>query len=408
MKQRLYRYRAVDSYGEPLDGTMEAESAERVTSLLNERGVQVNKVEPLIPDQPLTPTGRPLDWQELSMFNEQLMAITKSKLPLAPSIKAMSRDLKKGALKFALDELQKELELGRSLEEAIASHPHLFPAMYISMIRAGERTGNLPGILEMMNTHSTRMVDLKNQLRLVLAYPAMVLSLSILIIGFILIKVVPVFADIFAEFGAGLPAPTQFLVDLSDFITQQFSLFLILLPFINVGIIALWYYLRRTTAGQHMYDLMLSKTPILGRAYRLTSLARFARSLGLMLKSQVPILESLDLAAASSGNSVLTAHINRVAIQVARGERMADAFSDTNYFPHAFCWFLANGEAYGNIPEVLLDASHAYEQDVARNEHALISILGPALVTGLGITIGFIIVALYMPIFSLGDAMQGL
>jgi len=408
MKQRLYRYRAVDSYGEPLDGTMEAESAEHVTTILSERGVQVNEVEPLIPDQPLAPTGRPLDWQELSMFNEQLMAITKSKLPLAPSIKAMSRDLKKGALKSALDDLQKELEQGRSLEEAIASAPQIFPAMYISMIRAGERSGNLPGILEMMNTHSTRMVDLKNQLRLVLAYPAMVLSLSILIVGFILIKVVPVFAEIFMEFGAGLPAPTQFLVDLSQFVTQQFSTLVICIPFVVAGFLALRFYLKNTTTGQHIYDVILSNTPIIGRAYRLTSLARFARSLGLMLKSQVPILESLDLAAASSGNSVLTRHINRVAIQVARGEKLADAFSDTDYFPHAFCWFLANGEAYGNIPEVLLDASHAYEQDVARNEHALISMLSPVIVTALGLFVGFMVIALYMPIFSLGDAMQGM
>ena len=408
MNTRLYRYRAVDLYGEPLEGTMEEQNAEEVTRILSERGVQVNEVELLVPDQPLAPTGRALDWQELSMFNEQLRAITKSKLPLAPSIKAMSRDLKKGALKAALNDIETDLSLGRSLEESIAHHPDIFPSMYISMIRAGERTGNLPGVLEMMNAHSSRMVDLKNQLRLVLAYPAMVLLMSIFIMGFILMKVVPVFAEIFQEFGAGLPAPTQFLVDISDLLVYQQPLMLSVLAVVAIAVFGIRYYLRNAPGGQLLNDRILLSTPLIGRAYRLSSLARFSRSLGLMLNSQVPILESLDLAAAASGNAVLTRHVHHAAIEIMEGEKMADAFSDCDYFPHAFCWFIANGEAYGNLPEVLLDASHAYEQDVAQNEQSLINVLSPVIVTALGIALGFVIIALYMPIFSLGDAMQGM
>jgi type IV pilus assembly protein PilC len=406
MSRHLFRYRAVDQYGEPLDGTMEEESAETVTSVLSERGVQVNSVE-MVVDEDGPVSGRALDWNELALFNEQLQTITRSGLPLAPSLKAMARDLNSGRLRTLLHTIESDLNSGKSLEQAVQRHPQSFPAMYVSMIRAGEKTGNLPGVLEMMGEHSTRMLDIKDRVKIILAYPAIVLAVSLLVIYFLLVRVVPVFADIFGEFGAGLPAQTQFLVDISDLLISHQAGFAVLLISAIVCLVVGHEYLQRSSHGQFIQDTVLLNTPLIGRAFRLTSLARFARALGLMLRSQVPILESLDLAATASGNAALKENVDRAAIQIAQGEKIADAFSDTGYFPHAFCWFLANGESFGELPKTLLEVSRTYEDSIDHQDRAILGLLGPGIIIALGFFIGFVIISLYIPIFTLGDAMGG-
>jgi len=407
MKKRLFKYRAVDSFGEPVEGTMDESSAEQVTKLLVERGIQVNSVQPMVVESGGRRSGRPLEWNDISMFNDQLLAITKSKLPLAPSIKALSRDLKAGRLKGVLDELHKELELGKSLEEALRNNAASFPSMYVRLIQAGEQTGNLAGVLEIMNSHSTRMVDIKTKLRTALAYPAMVVVSSIFVILFILIEIIPEYVTIFKEFGAGLPAPTEFLVFLSDIvINHQLRLAIGTVILILVGF-GLRHVFGATIRGREIFDRIFLMTPFLGKVFRTSSLARFSQTLGLMLSSRMPVIESLDLASAASGNAVLQKHANKAAIEIAKGEKLADALSDTGYFPHGYCWFLANGEAYQNLPNVLLDVGRSYEKDVAQSDEGLLFLLGPVIVVALGIFLGFVVVSMYLPIFSLGDAIQG-
>jgi len=404
MQKRLFRYRAVDQYGEPLEGTMEEVSAESVTTILSERGIQVNEVEMVLPEAAPT-LSRALDWNELALFNDQLQTITRAGLPLAASLKAMARDLGRGRLRNLLNDIGRDLEDGRSLEEAIERHPQNFPPMYVSMIRAGERTGNLPGILDMMGQHSTRMLDIKNQLKIILAYPSMVLGTSMFVVYHILIEVVPAFAETFDEFGAGLPAPTQFLVYLSGLLIPHKLEFGILIVGVLISLIVGYKYLRQSPNGQLILDRILLRIPFLGRIFRLTSLARFSRSLGLMLDSQVPIIESLDLAAAASGNAALKSNVDRATIHIAQGEKIADAFSDTAYFPHAFCWFLANGESFGELPKTLLEVSHSYEESLTQHDRMLINLLAPIVIVLLSFFLGFVIFALYLPIFTLGNAL---
>lgn len=407
MARKLYRYRAVDQFGEPVNGVMEEESAEQVTTILGERGLQVNDVQPDKPDSFERAKGRPLTWDEVAQFNEHLVSITRAKLPLAPSLKAIAHDLDSGRLRNAVLQVQKQLEGGSSLEDAIERFGDGFPPVYRSMIRAGERTGNLSGVLDMMNRHSNRMLDLKAQLAVVLSYPLIVSSMAMFVVLFLLIKVVPVFEDIFEEFGAGLPEPTQFLVSLSHLILDRQELVLTVVGVTVFALISLYIFLKRSRNGQVILDRFLMHLPFIGPMFRLSSLSRFAQSLGLMLQSQVPILESLDLAATSSGNALLKRHVDEAAIHIAQGEKVADALSDTGYFPHGFCWFLANGENYGELPQTLLDVSESYEQSIATQDRVTLNLLGPIIVFGLAFVIGFIVIALYLPIFTLGDAMGG-
>lgn len=407
MAGKLYRYEAVDQQGEPVNGSMEEISAERVTTILSERGLQVNHVESQDAEG-FSRRGRgKLSWEEISQFNEHLVAITKSGMPIAPSLKAVSHDLQRGSLRSAVESIGKSLDAGMSLEDALESNGAQFPSVYRSMIRAGERTGNLPGVLDMMARHSTRMLDLKAQVIATMTYPVIAFTIAFFIVVFMLVEVVPVFSDIFGEFGAALPAPTEFLLDISYVVDNHLGATLAVVIGACVSCIAAYVATRSTISGRALLDALAESLPFVGKSFHVASVARFSRSLGLMLKSEVPLLESLDLAATSSNNLVLKRHVDAAAVQVARGEKVADALSDTGYFPHAFCWFIANGESFGTLPDTLITVSDSYEQSVTNNDKVALNLLAPALVLTLALVVGYIVMALYMPIFTLGDAISG-
>ena len=403
----LFKYRAVDQSGEPMEGTMEEDSAQRVTLILQERGAQVNHVEEIGEAPTLARGTSRLRWEDLALLNDQLLSIVRGGIPIAPAVKAMAKDIDNRRLKPVLVQLQRDLEAGRSLEDALERSPRRFPPIYLSLVRAGEQSGNLAGVLEMLRSHSTRLLDLRDRIFIALTYPTFVVIVAIIVLLNIFIYVVPTFEEIFNEFGAGLPAPTQFLVDVSRLLRTH-TLEAVAAAAITLALagLAVWR-IRGSDTGRAGADRIRQAVPILGRTFRMVTLARFSRALGMLLRANVPILESLDLASASSGNDYLRAKVRDASVHIAQGEKIADAFSDTHYFPHSYLWFLANGEARGQVPETLLDLSKTYEQEVSTRDEAMIHLIMPMAIIALGFVIGFIIVALYLPIFTLGDAISG-
>lgn len=389
-----------------MEGTMEEESAQRVTLILQERGAQVNHVEEVGEAPSLARGTSRLRWEDLAMLNDQLLSITRGGIPIAPAVKAMAKDIDNRRLKPVLEKLQQDLEAGRSLEDALQRSPKRFPPIYLSLIRAGEQSGNLAGVLEMLRSYSTRLLDLRDRIFISLTYPAFVLIVAIIFLLNIFLYIVPVFAEIFSEFGSSLPAPTQFLVDISQFLHTR-TLEFVAVAAILLGLVAFAFWrIKASEAGRAAADRLRQAVPILGRTFRMVTLARFSRALGMLLRANVPILESLDLASAASGNEYLRANVQKAAVHISQGEKIADAFSDTHYFPHSYLWFLANGEARGQVEETLLDLSETYEQEVSTRDDALIHLITPVAILALGLVVGFIIVALYLPIFTLGDALS--
>jgi len=402
----LFKYRAVDPSGEPMEGTMEEESAQRVTSILQERGAQVNRVEKIGKTPSLGRGTSRLRWEDLAILNEQLLSITRGNIPIAPAVKAMAKDIDNRRLKPVLEQLQEDLEAGRSLEESLERSPKRFPSIYLSLVRAGEQSGNLAGVLEMLRSHSTRLLDLRDRIFISLTYPVIVVIVAIMFLVFLFLKIVPVFAEIFTEFGSSLPAPTQFLVDLSDALRYWTAGKVVFWAIVVVlACFAVWH-MRGSSSGRARADRLRQTVPIFGRTFRMVTLARFSRALGMLLRANVPILESLDLASAASGNEYLRANVQKASVHISQGEKIADAFSDTHYFPHSYLWFLANGEARGQVPETLLELSETYEQEVSTRDESMIHMIAPFAILGLGFIIGFIVVALYLPIFTLGDAIS--
>ena len=403
----LYQYRAVNADGGAVVGTMEERSAYRVTSLLGERGLQVNDVERVDRRVGLIHlTGR-LGWDDLHFLNEQLLAITRSALPLAPALKSLSADLHRPRLRRALAAVHEELDRGKSLEEAMLAHQEYFPSVYASIVRAGERSGNLPGVLAVLTDYSGRMLEVRNRVQVAAAYPLLVLISSTIVMGFLALKVVPQFAEVFREFGAGLPAPTQFWVDLSAFLGAHVLGTVLAGVCFCGGAIIVVIAIGRWRSSGFALDWMKSKLPVVGRVYYAGSVARFSRTLALLLASRVPVLESLDLAAAAAGNAGLRRAIHEAAPLVAQGLRIADALESTRFFGHSFCWLLATGEERGEADVSLASLADSFERQVVGTDRMVTTMLAPLLIVIVGSVIGFMVISLYLPIFTLGDAISG-
>lgn len=403
----LYRYRAVDLQGNPVEDTMEAPSAHRVVAVLHERGLRVSTVEEANPPPGLLRVSRQLTWQELHLFITQLASIVKSGLPLAPALQSLAKDLGRSRLKGAIDRLRIDIERGVSLNEAIAAQPRVFPHLFSAAIRAGEASGNMAGVLQLLARYTGRVLQLRSSIQLALVYPVTVLAAAFCIMIFLLVKVVPVFAEIFNDFGGQLPGPTRLLVALSSVVSLHAGTVVVAVVAAVLGLMLLWRLAQRSDQGRIACDWIRTHAPVVGAVHHLVALARFCRSLGLLLASRVPILESLELAAASSGSAILERAVAEANLMIASGERLADALDSTGFFGHTFCWMVSTAENRGEVETALESLAETYEREAALRDRLAVAFVTPALIFVVGGVIAFVVVSLYLPIFTLGDVVSG-
>jgi type IV pilus assembly protein PilC len=402
-----YRYRALDDQGNPVDGTMESTSARQVTVKLQERGYTVNEVAELHPQTSLLQVAHKLNWDDIQLFTEQLHAITKSELPLAPALKSLAADLRNPRLKPVLDDMQRSLEQGASLEEAVQKNRDAFPSVFPAIIKAGEVSGNLPGVLQVITHYASRMVDLKNSLQTVMAYPIMLMVFAVGIFFFLTTKVLPVFAEIFDEIGGQLPSPTRFWVGIGEHVAQHWNIWVYVFCVIAIGLHLIRRMLERSEGGREWLDWLRLHLPVAGHTYYLISISRFTQTLALLLSSKVPIIESIELAAAASGSAQLQRVSAQAALDVAGGLGLGEALSQTGFFGHHFCWLLSTSEERGDVETALDSLARSYQCEVALRDRAIGILVAPLIIGAVGILFGSMILSLYLPIFSMGDAISG-
>lgn len=403
----LFTYRAVDENGRATTGTMEESSARHVSTILRERGLQVSSVELAEKRWVIPRLGRALTWEEVNLFNEQLLAIARSGLPLAESLQALAEDVDNPRLRPVFKSLQGELERGASLEDALAGLEGHLPPTYVSAIRAGERTGNLPGVLAILGEESERMVTLKNSFRVAMVYPILVVIASFLVLGFLLRYVVPEFEAIFADFGANLPWLTRAMLGVSRFVQRYWFYLLAGLGICSVLLFAWWRGYGRTRPRSVFMDQVRLWCGPFGRLYYAVSMSRFLRHLAMLEASEVPLMEGLQLSASASGNAVLVRAVGLAAVLVSQGERLSRAFEETGFFDHTFCWLLATAEDRGDVIETLRRLANMYARNSERLGGALAAAITPVLLLFLGFAVGGLVVAMYLPIFTLADVMSG-
>lgn len=399
----LYRYKAVDANGHAVNGTMDEASARRVAAVLEEKGLQVSSVEPAEAPRAIPFRRERVSWEDVEFLNTQLIALTRSGLPLAPALEAIGRELRRGSLKSLVDDLHSALQAGRSLGEALDRHRGSVPPVYAAAIRAGEETGNLPAVLELCAGYTAQMVALRSRLREAMTYPIVVLIMMVLMLTYLLNYTIPQFADVFKDFGARLPALTMFWLRMSEITRANYGII-----FAGIcGAVAALIVAGRTEQGRYLGDWLRLKTWGVGHAFNSVSMARFCRSMGILLSGKAPMDSSIELASATCGNAVLESAARDAADSVRNGMKASQAFEATGYFSGLFCWLLQVSEERGDAEHAFLDLAKSYDETFTRVSRVMVSVLTPAILCVMALIVMSVILALYLPIFSLADAISG-
>ena len=398
-----YEYRAVDREGREEVGTAEASSPREVVMSLGAKGLQVSSVK-RIREGEFTLLGhkRRVTLDDLMLFNRQLASMINTDLPLVPSLQALSRDMRKGRFKTVLDKVRKDVEEGTSLTEALSKHPAVFSKFYLTMIRAGEKSGNLPGILSQLADHTQSMAMLQKKVKEALIYPALVIVVAMAILTFLVRFVIPTFAEMFRDMGQALPPLTRLILELH----YQFRHVLIgLLALIGlIWLLKSW--LARSKAGSLALDRLKLKLPIFGPFIRNTAIGNFCRTLGILLQAGVPMLNALELAGTASSNRLIEVACQEMARGVNEGERVTKPMKRFRIFPHTLVWMLSVGEQRGKLDESLLRLGGLYREQIERILRRIEIALVPICIIIIGLIVGSVIIALFLPLIQMAMSMS--
>ncbi len=340
---------------------------------------------------------------EVAVFTRQFSIMLNAGLPLIQALDAIAQQHPNQGFKAVLDIIRGDVEAGSTLSAAMSRHPKVFDPLFTNMIAAGETGGILDTILQRLSVFIEKIVKLKRALRSAMIYPATILTIAIGVVIIILWKVVPVFATLFEGFNVELPLLTRAVIMLSGLI-ERYVIFLAV--FVALGIFGLKSYYK-TDKGRHVIDKTLLKFPILGDIIRKITVARFTRTLATLLTSGVPILEGLNITAKTSGNAVLEDVIYQIRQRIEEGGNMADPMRQSGFFPPMVTQMVSVGESTGEMDTMLVKIADYYEEEVDVLVANLLTILEPIMMVFLGVMVGGIVIAMYMPLFKLIKVLSG-
>jgi type IV pilus assembly protein PilC len=330
-------------------------------------------------------------------FTSQLATLQDAGLPILRSLRILENQLKAGPMKRIVTGLAEDVEGGTSLSEAMAKYPYVFDDLYVNLVRAGEAGGALTAIFNRLSEFMEKAEALARKIKSAMVYPILVVTFAIAVMVYIMVAVVPKFEDAFKSLGGKLPAPTQFLIDTSRFLADRWWVIL-LAVFVLIATVA---GVGRTAGGRRFFDRMKIRMWIFGPIAHGTQIARFSRTLGTLSASGVERLRSLDIVADSSGNRVFEEGVRTVQAAVREGEAMARPMGETKLFDDVVVNMVDVGEETGELDKMLLKVADVYEAQVDNRVSAMMSILEPVLIVTLGLVVGFIVVALFLPLLSI-------
>ena len=340
--------------------------------------------------------------RDLAVFSRQLATVLESGIPIARGLRGLAADGAKGVMGKVVPDLAARLERGESLFEATSAHPEAFPPMYRSMIRAGERAGTLDRIVAELAVYLEKVDDLQGKVKSALSYPLFILGFTLLATLFLVLQVVPTFSGIYKELGQDLPGITQFVLNISDSIRHQGGLWLLGAVVLAAAVWAV----TRHPRVRYAMDYALLKLPVFGPIVTKSVMSRFARTLGILVGSGLPILESLELVKGAADNRVIVSAVEQAQELITAGHGVTEAFQATGRFPELVIQLMATGEEAGDLDGMLLKAADFYDRQVEGAVHSISSLIEPLMIVLVGGIIGFIVVSMFMPIFKMGDAMM--
>jgi len=337
--------------------------------------------------------------KQLMTFTRQLATLIDAGLPIIRSLFILTEQVESVVFKDKIHAMIKDIEGGSSLSEAMAKHPKVFDALFVNMVRAGEIGGVLEAVLNKIATFLEKRQALKGKVKSAMMYPLVVTILAFGITMFILVYIMPKFVDIFEQLGAELPGLTLALIRASEAVTDWKRLIIILLCI--TALVVLYIKINNTSNGKYFFDRAKMKFPVFGPLLQKIAITRFASTLATLITSGVPILQALDICRDTSGNEVVARAMDKVYASVKDGDSIHEPLSECPVFPPLVVHMVAVGEETGAIDQMLIKVAEAYEREVDDTVNALTSILEPLLIVFLGVIVGVIVVALYLPLFSI-------
>jgi len=340
---------------------------------------------------------------DLMIFTRQFSTMIESGLPLIQGLDILASQHDNKAFKAILTQVKEDVEKGSTFADALKKHPKIFDDLFVNLVAAGEVGGILDTILKRLAAYIEKAHKLKKRVKGAMFYPASIVTVAVVVIIVLLYFVVPTFKSLFESFGAALPTPTQIVINLSD-LMKKYILYVI------IGMVALFFAFRRyykTENGRKVIDTIMLKLPVFGPLLRKVAVARFTRTLGTMLSSGVPILDALDIVAKTAGNKVLEEAIYKTKQRVSEGKSLVEPLEESGVFPPMVTRMIAVGEATGALDSMLSKIADFYDEEVDAAVEALTSLMEPMLMVFLGVIIGGLVVAMYLPIFKLGSVIGG-
>ena len=397
-KVPVWRWEGKTRQGEVRSGEMEAQDEQSVRSRLSQMGLEVGKVKKKPKEFHLAIPGLGgVSSKDILVFTRQFSVMIDAGLPLVQGLDIIGSQADNPAFRKVLLDVKARVEAGSTFADALAEHPKAFDELFVQLVRAGEVGGILDTILQRLGAYIEKNEKLKRRVKGAMVYPAIVLAVAVAVLIVLIGYVVPVFEKMFKDFGGALPAPTQFLVDLSFGFRNRWYLFL----GVPVALFVAFRALLRTDKGRRRWDALVLKLPVFGPVVRKVAVARFTRTLGTMLSSGVPILDALEIVARSAGNKTVERAILYTRAKISEGKNVAGPLAETKVFPPMVVQMIGVGEATGAMDAMLNKIADFYDDEVDVAIAALTSMIEPLMMVFLGSTVGFFMVAMYLPIFSM-------
>lgn len=393
-KALIWAWQGVDKAGKKVRGEMRAATEAVVSNALRRQGIKVDKIK-----KQTFRGGSAVKEKEIALFTRQLATMTRAGVPLLQAFDIAARSTGNNRLSRLLLEIKGDIEAGNSLAVSFRRHPMQFDELYCNLVGAGEQAGILDAILDRLAVYKEKILALKGKIKSAMFYPATVIVVAVVVVAIIMWFVIPSFKEVFKSFGADLPWLTNLVVAVSDWFVQ-FWWVVLGVPLIAFGI--LWFCWKRFPALKHWIDRVSLKLPVLGEILEKAAVARWTRTLSTMFAAGVPLVDALSSVAGAAGNQVFADATKRIQTNVSTGTALTVAMEDTGVFPNMAMQMTRIGEETGALDSMLSKVADFYEREVDDAVAALSSLIEPIMIVFLGVVIGTIVIAMYLPLFKLG------
>lgn len=396
----LFKYVAKTAEGKAITGILEAVDKNALVSKLREKDLIIISVTGT--REALKSGGRPfarrsIKLDDIAIFSRQFATMADAGIPFVTALDILGEQMENKVFAGVILRVRDDVETGSSLSEALLKHPKVFSTLFVNMVKAGESSGTLDEILERLADYLEKTSNLHKKVRAALIYPSAITVMAILITAVLLLKVIPVFKEIFAGFGAALPKPTLILINVSDFLRKHF--------FFCMGVIIIVIFLSsryiKTERGRLRFDTFILNIPVFGILLRKVAVSKFTRTLSTLVRSGVPILNSLEIVGKTSGNKLIEKAVTKVHSGIKEGENIAEPLSKSRVFPPMVVRMVSVGEQTGELEKMLSKIADFYDAQVDAAISGLTSMIEPLIIAFLGIVIGTIVICMFLPIFKI-------